>query len=353
MSEIAPSSISPILSVCIPTYNFGKFIGETLESIISQITDEVEIVILDGASTDNTREVVESYQLSCPAIRYYRMDKRGGIDHDMALSVDYANGTYCWLFSGDDLIRPGKLKQILAELKLQCDVYLCGFSIRSLDMKEEVCKNYPILKLQRNASFELSNKEERLKYFKLAEMNTAFFSFMSSIVVRRAKWHQATGYEPFIGSLWALSARLLSLIPQGLRVKYLHEPCLDKRNENDSFLDRGIIHRIGMAVYGFHNIAAAFFGEKSREAFHVRRVLINEYSLRVPLKHKFQKLSKEDKQALNHIVKQLYKDKTLGNHLRILIYFLFPIWLYAGIKYLYCSFLKPIMQMCRNKWTIP
>jgi predicted GTPase len=36
------------LSVCIPTYNFGRFIGETIDSIVRQATEEVEIVVLDG-----------------------------------------------------------------------------------------------------------------------------------------------------------------------------------------------------------------------------------------------------------------------------------------------------------------
>ena len=51
----------PLLSICIATYNRANFIGETLDSIILQLTEDVEVVIVDGASTDNTREVVESY----------------------------------------------------------------------------------------------------------------------------------------------------------------------------------------------------------------------------------------------------------------------------------------------------
>ena len=54
------------LSVCIPTYNFGEFIGETLESIVGQATDEVDIIIVDGASTDNTEQVVHQIQKTIP-----------------------------------------------------------------------------------------------------------------------------------------------------------------------------------------------------------------------------------------------------------------------------------------------
>ena len=46
------------LSICIPAKNFGQFIGETLDSIIQQANKNVEIVVLDGGSTDNTQEIV-------------------------------------------------------------------------------------------------------------------------------------------------------------------------------------------------------------------------------------------------------------------------------------------------------
>ncbi len=54
-----------LLSICIATYNRAEYIGETLESIIPQVTDEVEIVIVDGASTDNTSSVVKHYIEVC------------------------------------------------------------------------------------------------------------------------------------------------------------------------------------------------------------------------------------------------------------------------------------------------
>jgi glycosyltransferase involved in cell wall biosynthesis len=54
MSEIT-------LSFCITTRNRAQFIGATLESLLSQATDDVKIVVLDAASTDGTREVVEGF----------------------------------------------------------------------------------------------------------------------------------------------------------------------------------------------------------------------------------------------------------------------------------------------------
>jgi abequosyltransferase len=101
------------LSICIPTLNRGCFIGATLESIVSQSTDEVEIVIVDGGSTDNTQQVVENFQQRFRRLRYFRNEadsgssntpspSGAGFDRDCNRAVESAVGEYCWLFTDDD-----------------------------------------------------------------------------------------------------------------------------------------------------------------------------------------------------------------------------------------------------------
>ncbi len=92
------------LSICIPTYNFADFIGETLQSIADQLDDRVEVVVVDGASTDNTGDVVRTFTNTYPNIRYHLLEEKGGIDVDMARSVELARGEFCWLFSSDDVM---------------------------------------------------------------------------------------------------------------------------------------------------------------------------------------------------------------------------------------------------------
>ena len=85
----------PLLSICVATYNRAEYIGETLESIIPQITDEVEIVIVDGASTDNTSSVVKHYIEVCKQINYIQLPSKGGVDQDFCKAVEFAKGEYC------------------------------------------------------------------------------------------------------------------------------------------------------------------------------------------------------------------------------------------------------------------
>src|SRR3990172_10682313 len=101
--------LPPRLSICIPTYNYGEFIGATLTSVADQFTDGLEVVVVDGGSTDCTPEVVRSFEERLPGMRYIRLTTRGGIDRDMAHTVAVATGEYCWLLSSDDVLRPGAI----------------------------------------------------------------------------------------------------------------------------------------------------------------------------------------------------------------------------------------------------
>ena len=76
------------LLFCMPTHNYSRFIGAVLESVLSQMEIGVEIVVLDSGSTDDTQDVVEGSASSWPAVRYIRRNSRGGIDRDLASSVE-------------------------------------------------------------------------------------------------------------------------------------------------------------------------------------------------------------------------------------------------------------------------
>ena len=316
----------PSLSICIPTYNFGRFIGETLTSIVDQATEDVEIVVLDGGSTDNTAEVVERFRNGFPRLRYHRKDKKGGIDRDMAETVGIASGEYCWLFSADDTMESGAIRDILEQIREGHDVYLCGLTL--CDIKMRPLRQHPVSSAPPGAIFDLSVPKERDDYFRQAETTTAFFSFCSSLIFRKSRWDAIPLDEEFVGSCWAHVARFFRMIPQGLTVKYLPLPHLRKRGENDSFLDRGIIHRVGIGIAGYHRLANTFFGKNSDESFHIRRVLRNEYCLAGMLGMKLKAASggnREDIEYLDRLVEMLYLNDLWSNRMHLVVYRLAPV----------------------------
>ena len=65
--------MQPRLSICIATLNRGAYIGETLDTIVGQLRDDVELVIVDGASKDDTEAVVGRYVAADVRVRYVRL----------------------------------------------------------------------------------------------------------------------------------------------------------------------------------------------------------------------------------------------------------------------------------------
>ena len=65
----------PSLSIVIPTYQQGRYIQRTLESILDQGYPALELIVIDGGSTDQTREIIERYQTH---IAIYISEKDGG-----------------------------------------------------------------------------------------------------------------------------------------------------------------------------------------------------------------------------------------------------------------------------------
>lgn len=108
---------SPKLSICIPTFNRAAFIREALESIVVQATSECEIVVSDNASTDHTGEVVAEYARRFDRIRYTRQKENVGFDRNCDWAVECAHGEYCWLFSDDDVMKPGAISTVIEALR--------------------------------------------------------------------------------------------------------------------------------------------------------------------------------------------------------------------------------------------
>ena len=125
------------LSVCISTRNRAPLLRETLESIIAQATNECEIVVLDGASTDHTAQVADQAGRAAN-LRYVRQDVNTGLDRGFNEAVEAAQGEYCWLMPDDDLMKPGAIDTVLALLDRDYSLIVANVEYRSFDMSATV-----------------------------------------------------------------------------------------------------------------------------------------------------------------------------------------------------------------------
>lgn len=320
MSDSTNSSADPAgairLSICIPIYNFAGVIEQTLDSILPQVVSGVEVLVLDGGSVDRTPQIMSERTSREPRLRYVRFEQRGGIDADIAKCVELAHGEYCWLFSGDDIMRPGALASVLDWIRTGEDVYLGRHTICDRDMR--YLFDYAIFTDAGVRTVNLADPRARIAYFADALNTEAIFSFMSGQVIRRQTWTTVPEPAQFMRSCWGLAARLLSASATRLRVCCVNEIWLDKRGGNDSFMDRGLVNRLRIAIDGFTSIATAYFGADSSEAAEIRRMLRNEVNFKAVIYTRSltdDNPGLESRAVLDRLVAAIYSDPGLRNRL--------------------------------------
>jgi len=267
------------LSICIPTHNFGRFLADALVSIRSQYVHGTEVLIFDGGSTDNTREIVERYQADCPYVRYHFQPVKGGIDADLAKSVELAKGEYCWLLSADDALADGALKRIHRELDSGRDVYLCNRVLCDIDLRPGKPQSW-LSGGPADAEFKLSDNAAVSSYLERAMSIGALFSYMSTIIVRRKSLLQVAQEPAMMGTNYALAHRLFSMRVFGGEMKYLGAPLVLCRGGNDSFLSLGLVGRHLIDLRGFRMIAESVFSGAPQLQQRFKEVVNREHGWR-------------------------------------------------------------------------
>jgi len=106
---------SPLFSICIPTRNRAGIIQKALETCLQQTYQNLEIVVVDNASEDNTREVVSSYAHKDSRIRYFRNDRNLGVIRNILKAFESANGEYVQYLADDN-----ELAENYVEEKIRC-----------------------------------------------------------------------------------------------------------------------------------------------------------------------------------------------------------------------------------------
>src|SRR5277367_3728913 len=123
----------PLVSVLIDTYNYGRFIEEAIESVLAQEfpREEMEILVVDDGSTDDTAERVKKYG----ARIQYLYKPNGGQASAFNLGFQKAKGDIIAMLDADDYWLPGKLRRIVQEFEKHADAGMVYHRLQEFDMQ--------------------------------------------------------------------------------------------------------------------------------------------------------------------------------------------------------------------------
>ncbi len=112
----------PLVSVVVPSYNHDKFISETIESVLGQDLDDLELIIVDDASTDASRQIIQKYAEKDARVRVILHETNCGIAKTINDGIAAAQGKFLAYSASDDVWMKDKLSKQLAVLESNEDL---------------------------------------------------------------------------------------------------------------------------------------------------------------------------------------------------------------------------------------
>ena len=192
------------LTIAIPTYNGEATIRGSLDSIVSQIEDGVEIVISDNASTDKTAEIVHEYQSKCSNLHYFYNNENLGFDLNVDMAVRKSDGEYVWLLGDDDEIASGGIKKVIKVLQNNNNLAAIFVNYSWYDRETGKYMRERNLLIWNDIFY--GNSDQFLSTVSI------YPRFFSSNIVRRSLWLQADN-KRYIGTGWMHYGTLLLILP--------------------------------------------------------------------------------------------------------------------------------------------
>jgi glycosyltransferase involved in cell wall biosynthesis len=185
-----------LVSVVIPCYRQAHFLGEAIESVLSQSYRNFEIIVVDDGSPDNTFEVATRY----PGVRYIRQDNRGQ-SGARNRGLQESKGNYLVFLDADDRLFPNAL-----EIGMDClDVHPeCAFVFGHVKFIAQ--DGSPLLNLNKS-------RVSGDHYLNLLRHN--YITTVGMVMFRRAIFDSAIGFDPSLAPAedWDLYLRITKSFP--------------------------------------------------------------------------------------------------------------------------------------------
>jgi len=183
---------TPKISIITPSYNQGQYIEETILSVLNQNYPNLEYIIIDGASTDSSVEIIKKYESK---LTYWVSEKDNGQSHAINKGFKLATGDIvCWLNS-DDLLLPETLNTVAEAFSLSQSMWLTAGCIEIDENSKETGRYKPELP---NNTFEWLNLLIRGYSYSLIQPSTFWYrTAFDKTGLLEEKFHYSFDHEFF------------------------------------------------------------------------------------------------------------------------------------------------------------
>lgn len=203
----SPREINPFVSVIIDNYNYGQFLRQAIDSVLAQTYKNFELIVVDDGSTDNSREIIESYADRLIAI----FQANAGQEAAFTTGIEQARGEIICFLDSDDYFHPDKVAKVVASFVQHPEWVQIGHCWTSIN-----AAGVPIGKSTSNVLSQGNVRNLLLSWGKYASGIT------SGLSCRRSALQNAMPFRPG----WGIDAYLNVTLPFYGEVGCINEPLM-------------------------------------------------------------------------------------------------------------------------------
>lgn len=123
--------MSDLVSIIVPVYNSEEYIAECIESIISQTYENIELILIDDGSVDNSKNIIQSYMEIDKRVKYFYQNNSGP-STARNKGINECNGMFIVFIDSDDWIDSNMIQEMMYEInKNKSDLVLCDFILET------------------------------------------------------------------------------------------------------------------------------------------------------------------------------------------------------------------------------
>ena len=272
--------MNPLVSIITPSFNQGRFIEETILSVINQKYDNIEYIIIDGGSTDNTECIIEKYR---EHISIFIKEPDGGQSDAINKGLRLASGEYLTWLNSDDTLNDEAILSVISEFNINGQ---CQFVYGDVDMIDENSVSLHLLKGKQITRPDVFYKLD----LPIPQQGAVWKrSVLDEIGFLNEKWHYVLDREFFLRIVLGAEAKYIPKVLGNFR-QHGHSKSVAMKNAwvqelprmYDDFIklhNWTYSHKITKKVRSSSRIHAAYLAFASRDFYLGFKYIVSAFSI--------------------------------------------------------------------------
>lgn len=185
------SKSEPLVSICIPVYNTEKYIGDAIETSLNQTYKNIEVVVVDNQSTDNTYKIMKEYQKKDNRVKIFQNKTNIGMYPNFNKTIEYSNAEFIKFLCADDILKPRCIERMIKPLIKDSSISLVCTDSDRIDYSGKLIEEIKISYVKEK---KYSGKMVAKKGFRVA---TPICGIPSNVLIRK---YQNVFFDTYIES---------------------------------------------------------------------------------------------------------------------------------------------------------